>query len=216
MPRYGPEPVPKRATPRSRACWSRKDREDTAECRREQTSGRVPFPASAARSRRAVRPYPRSTYANPLLLLEIIFENLLEKFFMAVVQGLMHGEFGVSVLENWMMIAAGIIVAQHGHVNEPAERGRDGHEPLGDKLFDDALILREAFERFHATPSKTMALRVVTIGGAASENTFRWPRFAAIAGILLLVNVSVNSNVVNGSIFLGVRGANNYARQNVK
>jgi len=126
---------------------------------------------------------------------------------MAVEQGLMHAEFGVSVLENLMMIAAGVIVAQHGHVNEPAERGRDGHEPLGDKLFDDALILREAFERFHATPSKTMALRVVTTDDAASKNTFRRTRFAAVAGILLLVNVIVNNNMVNGSILLGGQGS---------
>jgi hypothetical protein len=61
-----------------------------------------------------------------------------------------------------------------------------------------------------------MALRVVTIGDAAGENIFCRARFAAIAGILLLVNTSVNRNVVNGSELFGVRGANNYGRQNVK
>ena len=50
-----------------------------------------------------------------------------------------------------MMIAAGINVAQHRYVREPSQGGGNGHEPLGDELFDDALILREAFERFHVT-----------------------------------------------------------------
>jgi len=93
----------------------------------------------------------RETHSQiPLLLFEIIFEDLFEKFLMAVEQGLVDGGFGVNVLENGMMIAAGVNVAQHGDVNESAERGGDGYEPLGDKLFDDSLILREAFERFHA------------------------------------------------------------------
>jgi hypothetical protein len=61
-----------------------------------------------------------------------------------------------------------------------------------------------------------MALRVVTIGDAAGENIFCRARFAAIAGILLIVNIRVNRNMVNGSILFGVRGANNYGRQHVK
>ena len=97
------------------------------------------------------RVHARETHAQiPFLLFEIIFEDLFEKFLMAVEQGLVDGGFGVNVLENGMMIAAGVNVAQHGDVNESAERGGDGYEPLGDKLFDDSLILREAFERFHA------------------------------------------------------------------
>src|SRR5271170_1339609 len=87
----------------------------------------------------------------PFLLLEIIFEDLLEKLFVAVEQGLMNGGLGVSILEHGMMIAAGVNVAQHGDVREASRGGGDGNEPLGDKFFDDALILREAFERFHAT-----------------------------------------------------------------
>jgi hypothetical protein len=52
-----------------------------------------------------------------------------------------------------------------------------------------------------------MALRVVTTDDAASKNTFRRTRFAAVAGILLLVNVIVNNNMVNGSILLGGQGS---------
>src|SRR5271156_4816690 len=62
----------------------------------------------------------------------------------------MDGGFGVSVLEDGMMIATAVNVAQHGDVHESAKRGGDGYEPLGNKHFDDSLILREAFERFHA------------------------------------------------------------------
>jgi hypothetical protein len=97
--------------------------------------------------------HTRETHAQiPLLLFEIIFEDLFEKFLVAIEQGLMDGGFGVSVLEDGMMIPAGVNVAQHGYVNKPAQGSGNGHQPLGDKLFDNALILREAFERFHATP----------------------------------------------------------------
>src|SRR5271163_2745414 len=70
----------------------------------------------------------------------------------------MDGGFGVSVLEDGMMIATAVNVAQHGDVHESAERGGDGYEPLGDKLFDDSLILREAFERFHASALQNRGL----------------------------------------------------------
>jgi hypothetical protein len=106
-------------------------------------------PALRDFGRRSV--HDRKAHAQiPLLLFEIVFEDLFEKFLMAVKQGLVDGGFRVSVLKNGMMIAAFVNVAQHGDVNESAERGGDGYEPLGDKLFDDSLILREAFERFHA------------------------------------------------------------------
>jgi hypothetical protein len=96
------------------------------------------------------RVHARETHAQiPFLLFEIIFEDFLEKFLVTVEQGLVNGGLGVSVLKNRMVIAAGIIVAQHGHVREAAQGGGDGHQPLRDELFDDALILREAFERFH-------------------------------------------------------------------
>jgi hypothetical protein len=97
------------------------------------------------------RVHAREAHAQiPFLLLEIVFEDFLEKLLVAVEQGLMYGGLGVSVLKNRMMIAAGINVAQHGNVREAAQDGGDGHQPLRDELFDDALILREAFERFHA------------------------------------------------------------------
>ena len=82
----------------------------------------------------------------PLLLLEIILEDFFEKFFVAVEQGLMNGGLRVSVLENGVMITAGINVAQHGDVREAPQGGGDGDQPLRDELLDDWLILREALE----------------------------------------------------------------------
>jgi hypothetical protein len=158
-------------------------------------------PALCDFGRRSV--HDREAHAQiPHLLFEIVFEDLFEKFLMAVEQGLVDGGFGVSILEDGMMIAAGVNVAQHGDVHESAECGGDGYEPLGDKLFDDSLILREAFERFHDTLPNYGPLGREHERRGNPEHV-RPSSGAAIHGILLLWNVSVNNNVFNGSIGTG-------------
>jgi len=115
-----------------------------------------------------------------------------------------------------MMVAAGVNIAQHGDVDEPAERGGDSYEPLGDKLFDDSLILREAFQRFHDTALQDRDSWATNMRVTANQDRFRLPSCAAIHGILLLVNVSVNNNVVNGSIGMEIRDRKGIGRRDVR
>src|SRR5580704_18476986 len=76
-------------SPRSRASWSRKNRGDRAASRRERTTGTGPIPASVARFLLAELPCPQSTCVNPTPAARNYFQHFLEKFFVAVEQGLM-------------------------------------------------------------------------------------------------------------------------------
>src|SRR5580692_2485831 len=77
--RYEPQILPQRSAPGLPANWSRKDREDREACRREQTSGTDPLPASAAQFRPAARPCPRNTCANPIPAVRNYFRGLSRK-----------------------------------------------------------------------------------------------------------------------------------------
>src|ERR1700691_989440 len=77
--RSEPQILAQQPTPGSHANWSRKDREDREACRREQTNGTDPPPASAAQFRPVARPYPRNTCANPTPAARNYFRGLSRK-----------------------------------------------------------------------------------------------------------------------------------------